>query len=85
MWSTFFSQPALVKEWFSTYINEFRKNQKLYMTQQIKDDSFFFLIDKQPNILEKAKKLHVYRGYTEKPKKRAEQIKDDSLYIYMQC
>ena len=41
--------------------------------------SFFFLIDKQPNILEKAKKPHVYRGYTEKPKKRAERKKGKNL------
>ena len=31
-------------------------------------DIFFF--DKQPNILEKAKKPHVYRGYTGQPKTR---------------
>ena len=36
---------------------------------------FFFLIDKQPNILEKAKKPHVYRGYTEQPKTRLKQTK----------
>ena len=30
-----------------------------------------FLIDKQQKILEKAKKLHVYRGYTQKPKTKS--------------
>ena len=33
---------------------------------------FFFLIDKHHNILEKAKKPHVYRGYTKQPQKRLE-------------
>ena len=36
-------------------------------------DIFFF--DKQPNILEKAKKPHVYRGYTEQPKTRLKKNK----------
>ena len=38
---------------------------------------FFFLIDKQPNILEKAKKPHVYRGYTEQPYTRLEKTKKE--------
>ena len=31
----------------------------------------FFFIDNQQNILEKAKKPHVYRGYTPKPKTKS--------------
>ena len=31
----------------------------------------FFLIDKHQNILEKAIKPHVYRGYTQTPKKKS--------------
>ena len=40
-----------------------------------KSQFFFFLIDKQPNILEKAKKPHVYREYTEQPYTRLEKNK----------
>ena len=43
----------------------------LLLTLKRKNCKLFFLIDKQPNILEKAKKPHVYRGYTEKPKKQS--------------
>ena len=38
--------------------------------QRVQRRLFFFLIDKHQNILEKAKKPHVYRGYTQTPKKK---------------
>ena len=38
---------------------------------------YYFFIDKQPNILEKAKKPHVYRGYTEQPYTRLEKTKKE--------
>ena len=45
--------------------------KRQYLSKSGRITFFFFLIDKHQNILEKAKKPHVYRGYTQKPKKES--------------